>query len=267
MPVAERDRMGRAGRQFYENELAIDRAMDKFDAVFQSAVAARPGRTEPFSIYRIAKRLLDTFAALVGLFLCAPVIALAALAIRLSMGEAAFFQQQRPGYREKPFTLWKLRTMRSAIDAQGRMLPDAERLTRLGRFLRKTSIDELPQLWNVLRGDMSLVGPRPLLMHYLDRYTAEQRRRHEVRPGITGLAQIKGRNALRFSERLAYDVQYVERAGFRLDLEILFRTLLCMLTLHLEDRAGQDVRIVDDIGLSADEPSLLFLSKRDFHAQ
>ena len=230
--------------------LYIDRSVEQFDSLFgETAIpVARPAAP----LYRLAKRVLDVSVAIVGLSLLAPLLALAVLAIRLTMGETALFRQQRPGYRERPFTLWKLRTMRSARDSQGRMLPDSERLTRLGRFLRKTSIDEIPQLWNVLLGDISLVGPRPLLMSYLDRYTLEQRRRHDVRPGITGLAQIKGRNALLFSERLAYDIQYVDRAGFRLDLEILLRTLVCMLTLHLEDRAGQDVRIVDDLGLNVD---------------
>jgi sugar transferase EpsL len=204
--------------------------------------------------YFALKRGVDASAAFILLVGLSPLLAVVAIVIRFAMGSPILFRQVRPGYAEKPFTLFKFRTMSVKVGASGSLLPDQERLTRLGRFLRKTSLDELPQLWNVLRGDMSLVGPRPLLMSYLARYTPEHRRRHAVRPGITGLAQIKGRNSLRFSERLAYDIQYVEQATLRLDLEILFRTLVYSAVLHLEDRAGQDVRAVDDLGLSSDEP-------------
>ena len=173
---------------------------------------------------RIVKRLLDIFVALAGLLILAPILVVLALAIRLSMGEPVLFRQVRPGYQGKPFTLLKFRTMNCACDAQGRLLPDAERLTRLGRLLRWLSLDEFPQLWNVLKGDMSLVGPRPLLMEYLERYTPEQARRLEVKPGITGWAQINGRNALTWEQKFALDLWYVDHWSLGLDARILLRT-------------------------------------------
>jgi lipopolysaccharide/colanic/teichoic acid biosynthesis glycosyltransferase len=177
-------------------------------------------------VYPIAKRLLDVSIAIVGVSLLAPVSVLVTIAIRLRMHEPALFKQERPGHRERPFTLLKFRTMRTAIDSQGCVLPDSERLTRLGGFLRGTSLDEIPQLWNVLRGDMSLVGPRPLLMQYLDRYNLEQARRHEVMPGITGWAQVNGRNALTWEQKLDLDVWYVDHQSFLLDVKIIWWTLL-----------------------------------------
>jgi lipopolysaccharide/colanic/teichoic acid biosynthesis glycosyltransferase len=142
------------------------------------------------------------------------------------MGSPVFFKQQRPGLHGKPFYMFKFRTMTNACDGDGCLLPDCDRLTPLGRFLRSTSLDELPELFNVLKGDMSLVGPRPLLMQYLDRYTPEQARRHEVRPGVTGWAQVNGRNALSWEDKFEMDVWYVDNRSFWLDLKILWMTLL-----------------------------------------
>ena len=169
----------------------------------------------------LLKRLLDVAGAGVGLVLTAPLMGAAALAVWVTMGPPVLFQQRRPGQHEQPFTLYKLRTMREAVDADGRPLPDADRLTRLGRFLRRASLDELPELFNVLRGEMSLVGPRPLLMDYLGRYTPQQARRHTVKPGLTGLVQVSGRNALSWEEKFALDLRYVDEQSLWLDLRIL----------------------------------------------
>lgn len=169
------------------------------------------------------KRAFDLGVGAVALAVAAMPMAAIAVAIRVSMGRPVLFAQRRPGRRGEPFTLYKFRTMRTGSG------PDADRLTRLGRFLRSTSLDELPELWNVLRGDMSLVGPRPLLVEYLDHYTPEQARRHDVRPGITGLAQVSGRNAATWEERLALDVRYVDERSMALDLRILGRTLRAVL--------------------------------------
>jgi len=176
------------------------------------------------------KRWIDIGGAILLFLLLAPFMLLIALLIRITMGAPVLFRQQRPGLHGKPFTLYKFRTMTDARDEQGNLLPDEQRLTRLGRFLRSTSLDELPELWNVLKGDMSLVGPRPLLMEYLPLYTPEQFRRHEVRPGITGWAQIHGRNALSWEERFTLDVWYVDHVSFWLDLKILALTLWKVLT-------------------------------------
>jgi len=172
------------------------------------------------------KRVFDVGLTLPTLVLLSPLFAVIALAVRVHLGGPVIFRQQRPGKNERPFTLYKFRTMRDVRGASGELLPDARRLTRLGAFLRSTSLDELPELINVLRGDMSLVGPRPLLMEYLPLYSSEQRRRHEVRPGITGWAQVNGRNALSWNEKFALDVEYVDRVGLCLDLRILLRTVV-----------------------------------------
>jgi lipopolysaccharide/colanic/teichoic acid biosynthesis glycosyltransferase len=174
-----------------------------------------------------------------------------AAAIRLDLGAPVFIRPLRPGLNGRTFRVLKFRTMNDNRDPQGRLLPDAARLTRLGRFIRSASIDELPQLWNVLRGDMSLVGPRPLLMEYLDRYTPEQARRHEVRPGITGWAQIAGRKDVPFSRRLDLDVWYVDHASLGLDLRIMLLTLVKVLRTT-GARPDQEVSEVDDIGLHPD---------------
>lgn len=174
---------------------------------------------------RVGKRLLDVALALAALLLLLPFICLIALLVRTQLGTPALFRQQRPGLRGRPFTIFKFRTMTDARDEQGNLRPDAERLTPFGRFLRGASLDELPELWNVLRGDMSLVGPRPLLMQYLDRYTPEQARRHEVRPGITGWAQVNGRNALSWEQKFALDIWYVDHLSLSLDLKIIAMTI------------------------------------------
>lgn len=171
------------------------------------------------------KRIIDIFGAMLGLCLFAPVLIILALLIRRQMGSPVLFRQTRPGLYGKPFQMVKFRTMRDALDAQGKPLPDAERLTKLGQFLRSSSLDELPELWNVLKGDMSLVGPRPLLMEYLPLYSAEQARRHEVRPGVTGWAQVNGRNAISWDEKFALDVWYVDNHSVWLDLKIIWRTI------------------------------------------
>ena len=174
----------------------------------------------------LGKPLLDRLLSAVGLLVLAPVIGVVAIGVRRQLGSPIFFRQERLGYEERPFHVVKFRTMRDARDSEGNPLPDTERITPFGTFLRKTSLDELPQLWNVLLGDMSLIGPRPLFVRYLPHYTERERRRHSVRPGITGLAQVAGRNTMPWDDRLDLDVQYVERQSLRLDLEILMRTLL-----------------------------------------
>ncbi|WPB81609.1 sugar transferase [Archangium violaceum] len=172
------------------------------------------------------KQCIDRLTAAVGLVISSPVMAVTAVGVWATMGRPIFFRQVRPGRGGKSFELVKFRTMREAKDAQGNPLPDAERLTRTGRFLRATSLDELPQLLNVLRGDMSLVGPRPLLVEYLPRYSSEQARRHDVLPGITGWAQVNGRNALGWKERFQLDVWYVDNWSLVLDARILALTFL-----------------------------------------
>ena len=179
----------------------------------------------PSMYRRCGKRTFDLGCGLLLLFLLAPFLALLAFLVRLKLGAPVLFCQQRPGLRGEPFTLYKFRTMTDARDAQGNLLPDAERLSAFGRFLRRWSLDELPELFNVLRGEMSLVGPRPLLVQYLKRYTPEQARRHEVRPGITGWAQVNGRNALTWEEKFALDVWYVDHQSLWLDVKILGMTV------------------------------------------
>ena len=171
------------------------------------------------------KRLIDVFVAAMALVVLSPVMALIAWAVRRTMGSPVLFRQVRPGYLGKLFRMYKFRTMRDAIRPDGRPLPDTERLTSFGKFLRGTSLDELPELWNVLKGEMSLVGPRPLLPEYLPLYTPEQARRHDVKPGVTGWAQVNGRNAISWEEKLALDVWYVDHRSLWLDLRILFLTL------------------------------------------
>jgi sugar transferase EpsL len=171
------------------------------------------------------KRVIDVAVAATVLLACLPVLACVALGIRRTMGRPVLFRQRRPGLGGRPFLLYKFRTMDNARDPGGQLLPDAQRLTPLGRLLRRTSLDELPQLWNVLRGEMSLVGPRPLLMQYLERYSPEQARRHDMLPGITGWAQINGRNALTWDDKFRLDVWYVDHWSFWLDIKILWLTL------------------------------------------
>ena len=186
------------------------------------------------------KRGFDIFVSGLALAALAPIIAGTALAVRIAMGSPLLFRQTRPGLGGKPFELVKFRTMREAHDRAGRPLSDSERLTRFGRFLRSTSLDELPQLWNVLKGDMSLVGPRPLLTQYLPLYSPEQARRHDVRPGITGWTQVNGRNSLSWEEKFRLDVWYVDNRSFVLDLRILGLTLLRLLRPQGISAAGHE---------------------------
>jgi lipopolysaccharide/colanic/teichoic acid biosynthesis glycosyltransferase len=174
---------------------------------------------------RIGKRVLDLSVTLPALLVLAPVGIVVGVLARTKLGSPVLFRQQRPGRNDRLFELTKFRTMTDARDAEGALLPDEQRLTAFGSLLRRSSLDELPTLWNVVRGDMSLVGPRPLLVQYLGRYTPYQRRRHEVAPGITGWAQINGRNALTWEEKFELDVWYVENVSLRTDLAILFRTV------------------------------------------
>jgi sugar transferase EpsL len=172
----------------------------------------------------LSKRMFDLLATSIGLIVILPMLLVISLLVRIILGIPIFFRQQRPGYKGKPFTTYKFRTMTNRCGPDGKMLPDAERLNPFGRFLRSTSLDDLPQLLNVLRGEMSLVGPRPLLMQYLNRYTPEQMRRHDVLPGITGWAQIHGRNVLDWDEKFRLDLWYVDHRTFWLDMKILFMT-------------------------------------------
>ena len=171
------------------------------------------------------KRFFDIVVSAIALLLLSPVIAIVAWKISRKLGSPVLFRQVRPGLNGKPFTMVKFRTMRDATDKNGNPLPDSERMTPFGNFLRSSSLDELPELWNVLKGDMSLVGPRPLLMEYLPLYNKEQARRHEVRPGVTGWAQINGRNAISWEEKFKLDVWYVDNQSFWLDIKILFLTV------------------------------------------
>lgn len=173
----------------------------------------------------VIKRVIDVAGAVLGLFLCSPLFALIALLVRLDSPGPVFFRQVRPGLHGRPFVIYKFRTMREACDESGNPLPDEQRLTRLGEWLRSASLDELPELYNVLKGEMSLVGPRPLLMEYLDLYTPEQARRHEVKPGITGWAQVNGRNAISWEEKFRLDVWYVDNWSLWLDLKIILLTI------------------------------------------
>jgi lipopolysaccharide/colanic/teichoic acid biosynthesis glycosyltransferase/glycosyltransferase involved in cell wall biosynthesis len=222
--------MGRSGRAFYENALSFSIGVEKFDRVFKAAADPSLGLRQLQSGWRFwIKTAFDRGVALCGLILLSPVFIAVGVMVWLSMGRPILFRQQRPGRFARPFMLLKFRTMSDRRDANGKPLPDADRLTRIGRLLRATSLDELPQLWNVLCGDISLVGPRPLLMQYLPRYSAEQARRHDVMPGITGWAQINGRNALSWEEKFELDNWYVDHWSLMLDARILLTTLLRVL--------------------------------------
>ena len=219
-----RVRMGKAGRAWVERNFRSELVWQNILHDYLSIVH---GRLQPrsASLQRVLKAVIDRCGAALLLLLSAPLWIAAAVAVRVCLGAPVLFRQQRPGLHGRPFTLFKFRTMREIVGKDGVLLPDAERLTGLGSLLRASSIDELPQLWNVLRGEMSLVGPRPLLMRYLRRYTPEQARRHEVKPGITGWAQIHGRNALKWESRFALDVWYIDHWSLGLDLRILGKTL------------------------------------------
>ncbi|NDV42632.1 sugar transferase [Flagellimonas sediminis] len=180
------------------------------------------------------KRLIDFFVAMMGLLIISPIFLLVAIMLWFDFKGTPFFKQQRPGMNEKIFSIIKFKTMNNNTDANGKLLPDSLRITKLGRFIRKTSLDEIPQLFNVLKGDMSLVGPRPLLPSYLPYYKEDERIRHSVRPGITGLAQVSGRNYLTWEEKFAFDAEYVNNLTFRMDFQILSKTVKKALS-------GQDV--------------------------
>lgn len=217
----------------------------------------------------VVKRMIDILLASVGLIVLLPVFIALAVAIRLRMGSPVLFSQLRPGKNGVPFKIYKFRTMHDYRDENGDLLPDEKRVTQLGVFLRSTSLDELPELFNVVKGDMSLVGPRPLLMQYLERYTPEQARRHEVRPGITGWAQVNGRNAITWEEKFALDLWYIDNWSIWLDFKIILRTIWLALrreginapgsatmpefwgtgTLESEDRSVQEAAAGSDITL------------------
>jgi lipopolysaccharide/colanic/teichoic acid biosynthesis glycosyltransferase len=184
---------------------------------------------EKYKPVPISKRILDLFLTIPGILILSPVFFLISILVLIYNGTPIVFRQKRPGYLEKPFWVYKFRTMTDVRDVDNNLLPDGERITRLGRFLRSSSLDELPELFNILRGEMSWVGPRPLLMQYLERYSPEQARRHEVLPGITGWAQVNGRNALTWEEKFNLDVWYVDHWSFGLDIKILLITVIKVL--------------------------------------
>lgn len=171
------------------------------------------------------KRPLDFILALIALVLLSPVMLIVAVLVRIKLGSPVFFKQERPGLNEKIFKMYKFRTMTDAKDNNGELLPDSVRLTKFGRMLRSTSLDELPELWNIVKGDMSIVGPRPLLVQYLKLYNSEQKKRHNARPGLTGLAQVNGRNAISWEEKFRLDVDYVKNIKFLRDMKIVFLTI------------------------------------------
>lgn len=198
-----------------------------------------PVQTRNYSMYRLfGKRLFDITLTLTALICLFPVLVAVAILVRLKLGSPIFFKQQRPGKLGQPFDIIKFRTMTDERDADGKLLPDEVRLTSFGKLLRSTSLDELPELINVLQGDMSLIGPRPLLMRYLDRYSPEQLRRHEVQPGITGWAQINGRNAISWKEKFELDVWYVDNQSLWLDIKIFVMTILKVIQREGISEAG-----------------------------
>lgn len=204
------------------------------------------------------KRFIDFFAALIGLILLSPIFIIVTISLYIANEGKPFFFQLRPGMNERIFKIIKFKTMNDKKDANGDLLRDADRLTGIGAFVRKTSLDEIPQLINVLKGDMALIGPRPLLPEYLGLYSDHHKRRHEVRPGITGLAQVKGRNQMKFSERFNNDVYYVDHVSLKLDLEIILMTIKSVLFKSSTIVHGQTVDEVDDLGISKN------LSKNNF---
>ncbi|WP_336686215.1 sugar transferase [Chryseobacterium bernardetii] len=204
------------------------------------------------------KRFIDFFAALIGLILLSPIFIIVTVSLYIANEGKPFFFQLRPGMNERIFKIIKFKTMNDKKDANGDLLRDADRLTGIGAFVRKTSLDEIPQLINVLKGDMALIGPRPLLPEYLGLYSDHHKRRHEVRPGITGLAQVKGRNQMKFSERFNNDVYYVDHVSLKLDLKIILMTIKSVLFKSSTIVHGQTVDEVDDLGISKN------LSKNNF---
>lgn len=199
----------------------------------------------------VAKRVVDVGLAGLGLTLLSPIVAGAGLGVLATMGRPILIRQRRPGLQGRPFTMYKFRTMREPKPGEGTYRTDHDRITRFGLLLRKTSIDELPELWNVIKGEMSLVGPRPLLMEYMPRYTDRHLRRHEARPGITGWAQVNGRRAIKFSQRFELDLWYVENWNLMLDVGIVAKTIIGLVGAKGEVD-GQVLEDVDDLGISAD---------------
>jgi lipopolysaccharide/colanic/teichoic acid biosynthesis glycosyltransferase/glycosyltransferase involved in cell wall biosynthesis len=243
--------LGAAGRDYAIREFHVDHRTAGLLALYAQVLepagprhAGPPADHANGSWYsRRGKRMLDAGVAAVALVALAPLLALIGLIVRVTLGSPVLFAQRRPGWNGTPFTLLKFRTMTDRYDGRGQPLPDPERLTTVGRFLRATSLDELPELWNVLKGEMSLVGPRPLLMEYMPLYNTEQAKRHTVRPGLTGLAQVHGRNGLAWASRFALDVEYVGRHSFAMDVSILLRTMQQVLTargITQADRATVD---------------------------
>lgn len=180
-------------------------------------------------IYKYIKRILDIISSLLAIIILSPLLAVTAVLVKTKLGSPVLFKQERPGKDEKIFTLMKFRTMTDERDENGELLPDEVRLTKLGKFLRSTSIDELPELFNILKGDMSVIGPRPLLVEYIPRYNEHQHRRHEVRPGLSGWAQVNGRNTVSWEDKFDMDVHYVDNYSFAMDVKILFMTVLNVL--------------------------------------
>lgn len=191
---------------------------------------------------KYVKRGLDILISGIALLILSPVILVLAILVRRKLGSPVIFHQERPGYHEKIFTLCKFRTMTDARDENGELLPDSVRLTRFGSLLRKTSLDELPELWNIFKGDMSLIGPRPLLVSYLPWYTEREKLRHTVRPGLTGLAQVSGRNYIAWDKRLEKDVEYVEHLSFAMDVKVFFKTIQ---VLFAEDDVAVDTDVIE----------------------
>lgn len=192
-----------------------------------SYAASGQQRNEETMFYRkFGKRFLDFFLSSIAIILLSPILLVVAVLVRIKLGSPILFHQERPGKDEKIFTLCKFRTMTDKRDAQGKLLPDAQRLTKFGKMLRATSLDELPELFNIWKGDMSIIGPRPLLVSYLPWYTQEEKLRHTVRPGLTGLAQVSGRNFLDWDKRLAKDVEYVKKLSLAMDLKVLWKTVM-----------------------------------------
>jgi lipopolysaccharide/colanic/teichoic acid biosynthesis glycosyltransferase/glycosyltransferase involved in cell wall biosynthesis len=243
--------MGRNGKAFYYRALSLSVGAGEFDRIFQMVLQAESRTHSRQSGWQLwIKKVVDRSVALCGLVVLSPLFIIAGLLVWLSMGRPLLFRQQRPGRFGRPFMLFKFRTMSDRCDASGNLLADADRLTRVGRLLRATSLDELPQLWNVLRGEMSLVGPRPLLMNYLARYLPEQMRRHDVMPGITGWAQVNGRNAIAWEQKLSMDTWYVDHWSLWLDLKIFTMTVLRV--VRREGISNQDYATMPEfMGLSA----------------
>jgi lipopolysaccharide/colanic/teichoic acid biosynthesis glycosyltransferase len=233
---SEREAMGQRARRAYLDHYSFDRAVAATADRVRGIIGTGRRLQRPAPL----KRAFDVVASASALLLLSPVLLAVAAAVRLRLGSPVLFRQTRPGLHGRPFGMIKFRTMRDARGPDGRPLPDAERLTPFGRWLRASSLDELPELWNVLKGDMSLVGPRPLAGAYLPLYSAEQARRHEVRPGITGWAQVNGRNTISWRQKFAYDVWYVDHYSFGLDLKIFALTLRALLRNRDALAGGQD---------------------------